>query len=375
MKVVYIAGRWDPRQQDEYSGNDYGAYHAIEKQLGVDLSLVGPMDFQPSCIEKGLTKVYNRFTGKRLFKYSLTYPKKSAMLIEKEMERIKPDVVFSKYSAPLAKVNLSAPFVYMCDSIIPFSENLAKEFSKPAYRIMEQWERNVIKKASRVITYSQACADLIISEYHTPPEKVSVMPIPAFVPKELRTVKDTTEVELKAPLRLLFIGKRKHLRGIDIAIEVVKMLNDHGITTELRVVGMKGESQGPVHFMGVYNKEDSQELESYFKNFSWAHILLHPARFHAAGIVISEAAAFGLPTITNNVGGLATTVKHEQTGLVLPQGSSPSSYCQVIKGLMEDPKRYQVFRQNAKKRFDEELDWQIAGKKLFDLVKEAANIA
>ena len=86
MKVVYIAGRWDPRQQDEYSGNDYGAYHAIEKQLGVDLSLVGPMDFQPSCIEKGLTKVYNRFTGKRLFKYSLTYPKKSAMLIEKEME-------------------------------------------------------------------------------------------------------------------------------------------------------------------------------------------------------------------------------------------------------------------------------------------------
>ena len=113
----------------------------------------------------------------------------------------------------------------------------------------------------------------------------------------------------------------------------------------------------------------------YFKNFSWAHILLRPARFHAAGIVISEAAAFGLPTITNNVGGLATTVKHEQTGLVLPQGSSPSSYCQVIKGLMEDPKRYQVFRQNAKKRFDEELDWQIAGKKLFDLVKEAANIA
>ena len=140
MKVLYVAGRWDPRVQDEYSGNDYGAYNAIAKQPGVDISLVGPLDFTPNSIERGLTKVYKKISGKRLIKYSLSYPRKSSSAIKEALQQIQPDVVFSKYSAPLAQVELNAPFVYMCDSIIPFSKNLAKEFSKPAYRIMEQWD-------------------------------------------------------------------------------------------------------------------------------------------------------------------------------------------------------------------------------------------
>ena len=372
MKVLYVAGRWDPRVQDEYSGNDYGAYNAIAKQPGVDISLVGPLDFTPNSIERGLTKVYKKISGKRLIKYSLSYPRKSASAIKEALQQIQPDVVFSKYSAPLAQVELNAPFVYMCDSIIPFSKNLAKEFSKPAYRIMEQWERSVIQKATRVITYSQACASLITSEYDTPAEKVIVMPIPAFVPQELQISEHTDNVELRAPLRLLFIGKREHLRGVDIAIQTVEKLNDEGIPAELRIVGLSGSSEGMVCYMGVYNKEDPQELKNYFQNFKWAQLLLHPSRFHAAGIVISEAAAFALPTITNSVGGLGTTVLHEKTGLVLPANSPASEYCMAIKSLMHEPDRYLYFRRNARQRFTEELDWQVAGQKLFEIVRQAA---
>ncbi len=372
MKVLYVAGRWDPRVQDEYSGNDYGAYNAIAKQPGVDLSLVGPLAFPSNSIERALTKVYRIISGKRLIKYSLTYPRKSSLVINEALLQIQPDVVFSKYSAPLAQVELEGPFVYMCDSIIPFSKDLANEFSKPAYRIMEKWERNVIQKATRVITYSQACANLIISEYDTPAEKVIVMPIPAFVPQQLQISETTDNVELKAPLRLLFIGKRERLRGVDIAIQTVKKLNEEGIAAELRIVGLSGSSDGMVRYMGVYNKEDTQALKNYFGNFLWAHLLLHPSRFHAAGIVISEAAAFGIPTITNSVGGLATTVLHEKTGLVLPANSPASEYCKAIKSLMHEPDRYLYFRRNARQRFTEELDWQVAGQKLFEIVRQAA---
>lgn len=372
MKVLYVAGRWDPRVQDEYSGNDYGAYNAIAKQPGVDISLVGPLDFPSTSIERGLTKVYKKFSGKRIIKYSLSYPRKSAININQALQQIQPDVVFSKYSAPLVQVKLNTPFVYMCDSIVPFSKFLAKEFSRPAYLIMEQWERSVIQKATRVITYSQACANLIISKYDTPAEKVVVMPIPAFVPKELQISEQTDNVELKAPLRLLFIGKREYLRGMDIAIQTVEKLNDAGIAAELRIVGLQGKSEGTVHYMGVYNKEDPQELKKYFQNFKWAQLLLHPSRFHAAGIVISEAAAFGLPTITNSVGGLATTVLNERTGLVLPTNSPASEYCMAIKNLMLEPDMYLNFRRNARQRFIEELDWQVAGQKLFDIVRQAA---
>ena len=124
--------------------------------------------------------------------------------------------------------------------------------------------------------------------------------------------------------------------------------------------------------MGVYNKEDPQELSNYFENFGWAQLLVHPSRFHSAGIVISEAAAFGLPTITNNVGGLATTVQHGYSGIVLPERSRASAYCQAIIDLMQEPQRYQSLRKNVRKRFDEELDWQVAGVKLSDFVRQAA---
>lgn len=371
MKVLYIAGRWDPRVQNEYSGNDYGAYHAIEKQPGVALSLVGPLDFQLNLFERGVTKIYTTVTGKRLIKYPLSYPRQSAVVINEALQRVKPDVIFSKYSAPLVQVKLDIPLVYMCDSIIPFSENLANEFSKPAYRLMERWERSVIDKATFIITYSQACANLITSEYGKPAERVIVMPIPAFLPEGLLITDQLERFKLTAPLRLLFVGKREHLRGLDIAIQIVEKLNSEGISAELRIIGLKGKSEGSVRFMGVYNKGDPQELKNYFQNFTWAHLLLHPSRFHSAGIVISEAAAFGLPTITNNVGGLATTVQHDHTGIVLPEHSPASAYCQAIKNLMQEPQRYQSLRKNARQRFNEELDWRVGSEKLFEFVKLA----
>ena len=375
MKVIYVAGRWDPRSQNEYSGNDFGAYMALDKQPDIELDLVGPMNFTPLRHEKAVMQLYGKFSKKRLIKYSHSYIQKSADIINAAIQKTKPDVIFTKYSAPLVDVDVSVPLVYMCDSIVPFSKGLAGEFSRVGYRLMENWERKVVNKASRIITYSQANADLIVKEYGIPSSKVIVFPIPAFVPAESLHDGGMEQKELVAPLRLLFVGKRPYLRGVDIAIETVNELNAAGIPAALRIVGMKGEDTTHTRFMGVYDKENPEKLKEYFSNFLWAQLLLHPSRFHAAGIVISEAAAFGVPTITNNVGGLATTVVHEQTGLVLPAGSNSSAYYGAIKSLMETPERYQLFRTNAQQRFMQELNWDSAGKRLVEIVRDVANVS
>jgi hypothetical protein len=64
MKILYIAGRWDPKIQTEYSGNDFGAYRTLLNEPGVELVLAGPFDFPPGWIERGLAKLYGRLTGK-----------------------------------------------------------------------------------------------------------------------------------------------------------------------------------------------------------------------------------------------------------------------------------------------------------------------
>ena len=79
-----------------------------------------------------------------------------------------------------------------------------------------------------------------------------------------------------------------------------------------------------------------------------------------------------MPAITNDVGGLAASVLHGQTGLVLPAGSPAKAYADAIKALMQEPERYQELRANARRRFDAELDWEKAGERLVGIVRAAA---
>ena len=235
---------------------------------------------------------------------------------------------------------------------------------------MEKWEAKSIHACDRIITFSEASADVIKSYYQKDPSKVEVFPIPAYVPENILPPKASINKHIGDTLHLLLVGKRFNLRGMDIAIETTRVLNESGYPTELRIVGFEGEDQPGVKYLGNFDKENTNELTAYFDCFNWADLLIHPSRFHAAGIVISEAAAFGLPTITNASGGLATSVLNEITGIVLPQNSPPSAYSESIISLINDQQRYQMYRIAARNRFEKEMNWETAGKRLFDIIKE-----
>lgn len=370
MKILYVAGRWDPTVQNEYSGSDYGAYHMLEKQPGVEVSLVEPMQDIPNFIERVITKLYSLFFNKRLIKYYPSSLRESGVAVNQAIAKYQPDVIFSKYAAPMVHANITKPFVYMCDSTVKWTKEIWPDFSKLGFVIMEKWERKVIEACDRLVTFSEASAAVIEKAYGKDPSKVQVLPIPAYIPAHILPPTKTIQKEINDPLRLLLVGKRYHLRGVDIAIETANLLNLKGVPTELSIAGMTGKNQANVKYLGIFNKEEPEELISYFNLFKKADLLIHPSRFHSAGIVISEAAGFGLPTITNAAGGLATSVQHDQTGFVLPEKSSPSAYVEAILALIQDKDRYQSYRINARKRFDELLNWEKAGEHLFEIIKK-----
>ena len=64
-----------------------------------------------------------------------------------------------------------------------------------------------------------------------------------------------------------------------------------------------------------------------------------------------------IPTITNNVGGLGTTVQHGVSGIVLPAKSDSSAYVREILKLIKNPSRYTELCQNSRKRYEKELKW------------------
>lgn len=86
----------------------------------------------------------------------------------------------------------------------------------------------------------------------------------------------------------------------------------------------------------------------------------------------AEAAAFGTPTITNNIGGIATSVKDKVSGIVLPKNSPPGAYVKAIADLVNNPDWYYDLCATARRRYEKELNWKVAGKKVVRIVQEAA---
>lgn len=367
MKVVYIADRWDPRDHSQASGTDYEIYQALLRE-GAEVEIIGPFDYQFSFIERALMKVYGLFSDKRLFKYPFFYFLKTAYYVNQALAEIDYDLVLSLYSAPLVFVRLDKPLLYLCDSSVKWIRNHWQGFSKFVYFSMAAWESRVIKKTDHIITFSEANAKVLNQAYGVPLDSVTSFAIPASVPDQV-VPQMIEKTEFSPPVRLLLVGRDYHRKGVDIAIEIVEGLNQLGIQADLRVVGLDGEESAHTKFMGLYDKTIQAELEGYIANYEWAHFLLHPARFEAAGIVPSEAAAFGVPTLTNATGGLATTVEDGVSGRVFPKDSPAKPYIAEIKKFVNQPDAYFALVDSTKERYERELNWPAARKTVFQIAE------
>lgn len=372
MKLLFVAAQWDPNDIDSGSGVEYQAFTILNKYFD-EIEVAGPFTRNPTTLEKVIKTIYERIGKKRLIKFYPSYLRYSNQVVQKQINEFHPDVIFSKTSIPLVNVDIPSPFVYMCDSTVKWVKDNWPPFSKIGMEILEMWERKVINKATHIITFSETNSEVLQNYYHIAKEKISVFPIPAAFPKELSKFEERL-ISNEKTIRLLVVGKEYHRKGVDIAIEVTRLLNESGIPTILRVVGQNGIDTDQVRFLGLYSKDDPKELQSYIDHYRWAHFMIFPSRFDAAGIVPSEAAAFGLPTITNYAGGLGTTVENGVSGVVLEQNSPPSAYVKIIQKYINDPDAYQQLRLSTYKRYQEKLNWDVLGQKLATIIKNVAKL-
>jgi len=372
VNILYVADRWDPKDHNQASGTDYEIYHALRRE-GANVKVVGPFNTHFSFIERGLRKIHNHFYETMLFKYPLTYFFISARQVNRAIKNIEHDLVVSMYSAPLVLSQLKKPLLYFCDSTVKWLEKQWQHHAKFTYFSMGLWERHVINKSEHIISFSESNADVLDNEYDVPRERLDFFAIPASIPHE--KVPKSIEVEKSLiPVKLLLVGRDRYRKGVDIAQEIVRELNAQGVKANLRIVGLDGEDSQYVSFLGFYNKTIPEDLDAYLDNYRWAHFLVHPARFEAAGIVPSEAAAFGVPTLTNNTGGLATTVKDDVSGLVLPKDSPAEMYVSKILKFINNPDKYQSLARSTKDRYQRELHWEAVGKKIIRIAEKTIEL-
>ena len=340
---------------------------------GFEIEILEP-DTHPLFLpERVLQRLYRQWTGMRYAKFPLSRVWRQSRALARIDKGWKPDLIFSLFSASLVFYRGSTPFVYDLDTSFLGEQETYPTFGDLAMRLNVWQERRAFPKCCRVITHSHWMKRHLQEAYRVPGERIDVFPLPCALPHDV--VPEASAVfhrTLEPPLRLLLVGRDYRRKGVDIAIEVVRQLNDSGIASHLTVCGTQGEEMSYVKFVGPYKKSDPQQLRQYVDLYKRSDFLLHPAVFEAAGIVPSEAAAFGVPTITNDTGGLGTTVANGESGIVLPKGSRPEAYVQAIVDLLHDPQSYVDLRISTRRRYERELNWDVAAKRVAAILTEAA---
>lgn len=365
MKILYASCRYDPLNRDAGSGVDFNLAETF-KQLGCELQFFGPVKDHPSWLEIIYRRVHRLFSRKLTAKFSEAYLHHCARLLDEAALEHSPDLIFSHNLIPLVYCKTDTPIIHKTDAVLSNTHEQWPTYSRLEYERMRRWETKAMKRCSLIVTASHWAEGALINDYHIPEFKILVLPIPSSLPLDVVPSAIPDKGISAQDLHLLAVARDPFMKGSDIAIETAKILRSRGISVTLRLVGQNGTDSPGIEYKGLYRKSDPGQLQAYVSNYQWAHLLIHPSRVESAGIVCSEAAAFGVPTITNATGGLATTVLDNVTGIVLPRGSAAEQYARAIENLLAAPEKYRRMCLQTRKRYEDELNWISAGKAILD---------
>ena len=174
--------------------------------------------------------------------------------------------------------------------------------------------------------------------------------------------------------RLLFIGTDWIRKGGDTALEVTRRLNSAGLATELIVVGCEPPLDAPlplfVQVLGRITRATPQGAAKLAKLFRTSHFLLLPTRADCSPLVLLEANAFALPSLTTDVGGIPEIVRAGVNGATFPLSTDPDEYCAYVEDLFAHYRHYEQLATSALSEFYNRLNNRLAASAAVNAMRE-----
>lgn len=188
-------------------------------------------------------------------------------------------------------------------------------------------------------------------------KNITVLPMGITVPKM------TKRLPKEITFTVLFVGRIHPLKGVIDAIEALNIIHSKIPQAKLWIVGTGDASYiktlqeridqlkltEQVYFYGFLSEEDK------FNLYQRAHILLVPSVHEGWGLIVSEAASQGTPSIAYNTGGLRDVVADYETGILTKLNNSQALAQETLE-LYKNKKEYYRFQQAGIKKFHE-MSW------------------
>lgn len=291
-----------------------------------------------------------------------------ARQIEDKLSRSDADILLCQENAiPLAMVQPDRPMVLWTDATLgslidfyPYLSNLCRETRQNLLKM----EQQVLERCSLIVLTSQWAAQRAHDLYKIPLAKIEIIPRGSNQPHKLPDEAIKAAIEQRVnPCKLLFVGVEWSRKGGDVALKIAAELNDQGLETELHVVGCvpPGDLPSFVKVRGFIDRTTPAGQSALANLFQSAHFLVFPTRADTFGVVISEAASFGVPALATEVGGIASVVKAGVTGKTFGLESSPSEYCQFVMTYMAETERYRSLAFSTLDYYENHMSWLAVG--------------
>lgn len=169
-------------------------------------------------------------------------------------------------------------------------------------------------------------------------------------------------------VRALLVTSDWARKGGDLAVRVVQEVRAQHPEVTLTVVGNTPDDlPGWVENLGRLPRQ--QLAEQYER----ADVLLELATANAGGVTLTDAAAFGLPAIATDTGGVSTIVDDETTGILVPGGAETFSAAVEALKRMADHQVRSRYAVGARERHEAILNWDSWADAVVALCAEAAS--
>lgn len=210
--------------------------------------------------------------------------------------------------------------------------------------------KNILKKAKKIITISNANKNYIQKKFNVNEDKIKVLRLGANPPQGLEL-----KNYLKRENKLVYIGRLEKVKGIDILLESLKEIKDELSKSEykIEIYGsgtlekyarnflIDNDMMDFVFLKGWISQEEIYEILNNSKG------ILLSSYSEGLPVILMQAASQGTPIIATDVGGVNEIVYENKNGFLCKNINS-KDFSKSILDFLKNPKKEDFVEKNIK---------------------------
>ena len=290
--------------------------------------------------------------------------------VKKEIANAESDVLFFNTQVPATFASGSVrrrPYVISTDvTALQFDQfregyGLRPRRGGPIAAYKHSINVRVLRGATRLLPWSRWVADSLVSDYGVDPGKIEVVP-PGINLGEWSPGRR----EAGGPVKILFVGADLERKGGFVLLEAFRAIRDLG--AELHIVTRDPLPDEPG--LSVYNglRPNSEPLKRLFAD---ADIFCLPTLADCLPLVLCEAGAAGLPSVSTNIAAVPEIVIDGETGLLTDPGDV-RGLIERLRMLVLDPELRTRMGRLAREHVEMHFDAGRNGRRIVSYLCEAA---